>query len=316
MGFITGNPNLGGAGSVVPSRTGGFVVGDPNLNGNGSPTSNIPTTVITPNSTTGFTGSPELNGSNGTAQVSGNGNGSSGTAPASANASTLTGLPISAGGAVASNVTVPPDFRARLTALHPEDVYKPGLLHRLAATGGVLFPYTPTIAFSQAVNYADLQLVHSNTDYPSYTRTPSVTLNVTGKFTVQNQHEGLYALAVIHFLRAVSKSYFGETDAASGKAGLPPPVLVFSAYGPYMYNRLRVILKSHSWTFDENMDTIAVIVGSVNGQSAQVRLPAVFSITTELMVVQTPQRMRKLFSFDAFASGAMMNPATSNGGWI
>jgi hypothetical protein len=210
---------------------------------------------------------------------------------------------------------MPPDFRARLGALHPEDVYKTGLLHRLAATGGVLFPYTPTIAFSQAVNYTDLQLVHSNSDYPAYTRTPSVTLNVTGKFTVQNRQEGLYALAVIHFLRSVSKSYFGETDAASGKAGLPPPVLLFSAYGPYMFNRLRVILKSHSWTFDENMDMIAINIDA-QGASGTIRLPAVFSIQTELMVVQTPQRMRTMFSWDDFASGKLMMPIHGDGGWI
>jgi hypothetical protein len=216
-----------------------------------------------------------------------------------------------------SNTT---EMRAILSALHPEDVYgasggpKPGLMNILANTGGVIFPYTPTISFSQAVNYTDLQLVHSDSDYPAYTRTPTCTLSVTGKFTVQNQTEGQYALAVIHFLRSVSKSYFGEIDAASGKAGLPPPVLLFSAYGAYVFNRLRVVLKSHSWTFDENMDTINISVGQIGANpAAMVRLPALFSITTELMVVQTPQRMRKKFSFDLFKSGELMG---GDGGYV
>lgn len=229
------------------------------------------------------------------------------TAPAVAAISTPT--PQSAVAAAAATVAIPPDFRARLSALSPDNLYSGTILNPLAATRGVIFPYTPQITFTQSVQYTDLQLVHSNTDYPSYTRSPSVTLNVTGKFTVQNQVEGAYALAVIHFLRTVSKSYFGETDAGQGKAGLPPPVLLFDAYGPFLFNRLRVILKSHTWSFDETMDTISVSIGS-----NVVRLPAMFTIGTELMVVQTPQRMRTKFSFDAFASGALMT--NNDGGWI
>jgi len=178
----------------------------------------------------------------------------------------------------------------------------------LTSTNGMLFPYTPTINFSQSVNYTDLQLVHSNTDYPSYTRTPTCSLTVSGKFTVQNQREGQYAMACIHFLRTVSKSYFGEADATAGTAGLPPPVLVFSAYGTYMFNNLRCILKSHSWTCDEQMDTVSV---QING--ATVRIPAMFTIQCELTVVQTPQRMRNVFSFEKFASGALMS---GGGGWV
>jgi hypothetical protein len=216
----------------------------------------------------------------------------------------------------------PPDFRVRISALHPSDVYAldsgvnvlaqflptnpaPTILAPLRDTSGMLFPYTPQISFSQAVNYMDLQLVHANSDFPAYTRTPSVSVSISGKFTVQNQTEGRYALACLHFLRAVSKCYFGKQDAA--KAGLPPPILLLNGYGMYMFNNLRVILKNHSWQFDDSVDSVMVTVGS-----GSVRLPALFSITCELTVVQTPQRMREQFSFDKFASGALMQ----QGGWI
>lgn len=169
---------------------------------------------------------------------------------------------------------------------------------------GVIFPYTPQISYSQAVSYADLQLVHSNTDYPAYTRTPSVTVSVTAKFTVQNQREGQYALAALHFLRTTSKSHFGENDVTPG---LPPPILQLSGYGTYMFNKLRVILKNHSWAFDDTVDFTSVSIGST-----VVRLPVLFSVQCELMVVQTPQRMRQQFSFQDFASGKLM----SQGGWI
>ena len=195
------------------------------------------------------------------------------------------------------------DMRLRLSALDTS-IFS-GILAPLQSTGGMLWPYTPQIQFSQSVNYMDVQLVHSNTDYPAYTRTPSVSLTINGKFTVQSQSEGRYALACLHFLRAASKSHFGESDS---NAGLPPPILTLDGYGIYMFRRLRVVIKTHSWSFDENIDTITIAAGR-----GLVRLPALFSMSCELTVVQTPARMRQQFSFAQFASGQLME---SQEGWI
>jgi hypothetical protein len=286
-GFVTGDPIALGQGTtttvdplpVPPSSTGGFVTGDPIALGQAAlPVPPIPSD---PNSS-GDNGSPIL--------------------PSSIMNVYQNPVTSPVASPPSSALIAPPDLRVRLSALNPDDVYpKSGsILSVLAETGGMLFPYTPQIGFSQQVSYADLQLVHSNTDYPAYTRTPSVTITVTGKFTVQNQREGRYAMAAIHFLRTASKSYFGELDAK--KAGLPPPVLVFSGYGPYLFSNVRVILKSHSWAFDENMDTVSV---AILGKT--VRLPAMFSLQVELQVVQTPNRMLTKFSFDAFARGDLLS---------
>ena len=238
-----------------------------------------------------------------------------------------------------ANTTASQDMRIRLAPLYPGDVIQAGgILAPLTATNGMVFPYTPTVSFSQAVNYMDLQLVHSNTDYGTYTRTPSVSISVSGKFTVQNQAEGAYALACLHFLRAVSKMYFGEKDQ---QAGLPPPVLVFSGYGNYMFGTggtqgLRVVLKNHNWSFDDSVDSINISVPATpsaqpsvggqpiaqatglatapNGGAGTARLPSLFTVSCELMVIQTPQRMRNTFNFKDFASGALMQG--SNTGWI
>ena len=207
------------------------------------------------------------------------------------------------------------DLRIKLAPLHLDDIFNDvisaGPLGFLdpsrGGVGGILFPYTPTINFAQAVNYMDLTMVHSNTDYAAYTRTPSVGISITGKFTVQNRNEALYALACIHFLRTVSKSYFGESDGA--QAGLPPPILTLTGYGNFLFNQLRVILKNHSWTFDDNVDSVVVAT-----DTGVARLPTLFSISTELTVVQTPQRMRQEFSFQKFASGELMN--NGNVGWV
>lgn len=209
------------------------------------------------------------------------------------------------------------DFRARLSALNTSSaqtqVYGPrgpnNILDVLHDTRGVLFPYTPTIAFSQGVDYRSLEPVHSNYELLSYSRTPAVDLSVTGKFSVQNQREGEYALAVLHFLRVVSKMYFGEEDAATKKAGLPPPVLLFNAYGNMMFNNVRVVLKSHSYSFDDTVDLIPIELRNGMGRAV---IPALFTIQMQLGVIQSPRAQRKEFSLDAFRTGALLR----DGGWL
>jgi hypothetical protein len=217
-------------------------------------------------------------------------------------------------------ITPATDTRVRLRAMlgQEEQVYGPAgdpdnllsILHPGGeGTNGLLFPYTPSIAFSQGVNYKDLDMVHTNGDIAAYQRTPSVTLRVNGDFIVQNQREGQYALAVIHFLRTVSKMYFGEKDAKANKAGLPPPVLIFDGYGNYMFNNLPVILLSHSYSFEKDMNMV-----SVSTASGFAKVPTKFSIDMELKVQQTPRAMRKDFSLDDFRTGKLLRQGASGNG--
>ena len=106
-----------------------------------------------------------------------------------------------------------------------------------------------------------MQTVHTNQDFYVYSKTPSVTLTVSGDFTVQNQEEGQYALAVIHFLRTVTKMNFGDTDSL---AGTPPPILLFNAYGPYVFKDVPVIVKGFSVEFPDTVDYVQVKVKGVD----------------------------------------------------
>lgn len=181
------------------------------------------------------------------------------------------------------------------------------MLHR---TGGMLFPYTPTISFSQDVDYRSSDLTHSNMDILSYNRTPSVTLNIAGKFTAQNQREGQYVVAVLHYLRTVSKMYFGTQDAENGLAGLPPPILILDGYGNHMFNNLRCVVKSHAYTLDESSDYVDVYM---NGGATVTRVPAILSLTLTLTVTRSPSAMKDVFSLEKFRNGSLMN---NRGGWI
>lgn len=140
-----------------------------------------------------------------------------------------------------------------------------GLLQPLRQTNGMAWPYQPTITWNQTVTYSQMELVHTNQDIMAYVATPTPKFSVSGDFSVQNQQEGIYSLASIHFLRTVTKMYFGSTDP---NAGTPPPVLLFDAYGQYMFNQLPVIVTSFSVTLPQDVDYVPVDLSYVQAYSS------------------------------------------------
>lgn len=229
-----------------------------------------------------------------------------------------------------------PDHRVRLSAMRGQEKIVYGMPDRvgniltpLHATNGLIFPYTPTVQVSQDTSWQTGDLEHANYDILSFQKASSATFSITGKFTVQNQREGEYLLAALHYLRTVSKAYFGaqdveqfvapQTDAntdqtvemtrSEGKAGLPPPVLLFSGYGNMMFNEIHVVVKSHSWAFEENQDMIKIDLA--NG--GQVWLPPMMTLSISLMMQQNTNTVRSEFKLDDFRTGKLLN---NQKGWF
>jgi hypothetical protein len=129
-----------------------------------------------------------------------------------------------------------------------------GLLQPLRTTNGLTWPYQPVITYDSQVEYSSIDMVHVNQEILGYTKTPAIKLTVAGAFSVQNQQEGLYALASIHFLQTVTKMYFGT----GSNLGTPPPVLLFDAYGKYMFNALPVLVTSFTVELNNDVDYVPV----------------------------------------------------------
>jgi len=176
----------------------------------------------------------------------------------------------------------------------------PQILAPLAQTNGLVYPYTPTIDYSQAVEYNSYDPVHTNQELHSYVRTKAPTINVNGKFSVQNSDEASYAIAAIHFCRTVTKMAFGN----STQAGTPPPVLLFDAYGEYQFHSLNVIMTNFSVEYPSDVDYV-----KVNNSNSYV--PSLFNLSISLTVQNTPDKLRS-FSLEQFRSGLAMK----QGGWI
>ena len=138
--------------------------------------------------------------------------------------------------------------------LHTENV-PAGLMSVLRATNGMVFTETPSISESQTVEYSSYDPVHSLARFNNYVRTQNASLRVTGTFHVTNATEARYLLACIHFLRSVIKMDFGRN---AKNPGTPPPILLFSAYGAYMFNDIPVVIKSVSLDYSQEVDYIQV----------------------------------------------------------
>lgn len=196
------------------------------------------------------------------------------------------------------------------------------ILSPLKSTNGMVWPYQPNIGYAQEMSYQDISMTHTNQEFYAYTRTNAVKLTCEGEFTVQNQTEGLYTLACLHFLRTVTKMYFGQGD----NLGTPPPVLFFDAFGQGMFNKLPVIVTGFTANMPKDVDYVPIdlanlgntinpnvltALGAAPSGAGQAWLPALFNITVNMTVQNTPAKLRT-FNLDEFRSGSNLK----DGGWI
>jgi hypothetical protein len=150
------------------------------------------------------------------------------------------------------------DWRVRLS-LAPDSQYLyneksgVGILAPLAATDGVIFPYTPNITTTYSANYEQYDLVHSNYRGLFYKNSRVGDIQVRGTFTAQDTKEADYLLAVIHFFRSATKMFYGATDP---QRGTPPPVCLLNGFGQYQFSDHPVVISSFNYTLPNDVDYI------------------------------------------------------------
>lgn len=210
-----------------------------------------------------------------------------------------------------------------------ELVYGPRLSinEALWRNDGLIFPYTPTINDTATVNYDTYEPIHGNQNYSAFKNRSSKEISVIGTFTTMNQNEAATNLSYLHFLRTVTQMYFGSGE----NRGTPPPVLLFSAYGSAIFNKVPVIITNYTFEMPADVDyvyldspkiTREVLVDNRRGEATHYGpetsdgfnawLPTRFTITVQMTVQNTPARLRRQFNLDEFRSGRLIN----DGGWI
>ncbi len=186
-------------------------------------------------------------------------------------------------------------------AARPNTFYFGGPAKSLQYTNGIVFANQPDIIFGQSVNQSPINLTHTNYTTYAYGGTPSATLQVTAQFSNVTQEEHLYTQGVIHFLRSVTKMYYGENEGGNAPAGTPPPVLKFSAFGTNQFYEVPVLVGGFNVPYQS--DTDLVEVKDENGELQA--LPALQTIALDLLVTVNPAKQKKEFSKAKFVTGSL-----------
>lgn len=164
------------------------------------------------------------------------------------------------------------DWRVKLSlAPNAEYLYagpNPGILLPLKQTGGVIFPYTPSISVNYAANYAASDPVHSNYKIYQYTSSSVDNIQISCVFTAQDTADANYLLAVIHFFRSVTKMFYGQDQNPIN--GTPPPLCYLTGMGSFQFDRHPLAITSFNYSLPTDVDYIqtgnAASLAGVNRQ--------------------------------------------------
>lgn len=207
------------------------------------------------------------------------------------------------------------DWRVRLSV--PDNFKENAFLLPLLSTGGLVFPYTPSILMSHTANYTPTTPAHTNYAMNSFNYSTVDNIQINGDFFVQNSLEAQYWVAAVHYLRSVTKMRYGE---ASTDAGSPPPVVLLNGYGDFVFKNVPVVVTSFNVELPQDVDYISCGLNAeaqgdmdVEGTYRNVSwAPAQSQLTVQLM----PQYSRTAisqFNMNDFVKG---NYIKGDGGFI
>jgi hypothetical protein len=167
---------------------------------------------------------------------------------------------------------------------------------RLAATNGFVWPYTPKVTISTKANYSQIDPVHSNYPFQAYKSSQVDDITISGEFSCETETDASYWIAGTTFFKTATKMFFG----ASNYAGNPPVICELSGYGPGVFNRIPVVIKSFSVDLPDEVNYIKC--SSSNFDTTWV--PVLSTISVTLTPIYNRTKLRQ-FSLQEYANGNM-----------
>jgi len=129
------------------------------------------------------------------------------------------------------------------------------LLEPLSSFNGIVFPLTPSVLINHTASYNPMALTHSNYPFYAYGHSEVSAITVIGEFPVQNYQDAQHWVATLHFLRAVTKMFFGGEN--STLKGNPPPILKLNGYGSHVFNNVPVVVTNFTVDLRNTVDYIS-----------------------------------------------------------
>jgi hypothetical protein len=179
-----------------------------------------------------------------------------------------------------------------------------GVLEPLKADNGLIFPYTPTLQVGHQANYGTYDITHTIYQPQYYVSTQNPTINITANFTANDIREAKHTAAAIQFLKACTKSDFGEGNPTT--AGTPPPILSLWAYaGSTLHAKSTpVIVRALNYTLPEDVNYVDTESGTI---------PTMLLLSVDLSIQMSPRTVRKDFNIQDYARGGLLGGGNSGG---
>lgn len=138
---------------------------------------------------------------------------------------------------------------------------------------GMRFPTTPFINLQHTANYNQVSLMHNNYPYQAYQNSQVNAITISGDFPVQDQASGLRWLSTVHFLRTITKMYYG----GELNTGNPPPVARLNGYGDHVFRNVACVVTDFTVEFRQNVDYISISVPTGGSTSGPKGVPGSFT---------------------------------------
>jgi hypothetical protein len=209
------------------------------------------------------------------------------------------------------------DWRVRLSMPSDQTFLSSPLLAPLVTSNGLVFPFTPTMVISHSANYSPIHPVHTNYPFYAYENSQVDQLVIAGNFIVQNSLEAQYWVACLHYLRSITKMYYGQSQPQ----GMPPPIVKLNGYGDYVFNQVPVIITNFTVDMPQDVDYISTQLPVGNNTQTNFATdfdtrsgsysyaPAESTITVTCQPIYSRAQTER-FSLNAFVSGQYVSNGT------
>lgn len=177
------------------------------------------------------------------------------------------------------------DWRVKLSV--PPQYYHAnnGLLAPLyESTGGnMVFPFTPSILMTHAAHYNAMQPIHTNYPFQIYQHSAVDAITIAGDFFVETAEDAAYWIAVIHYLRSVTKMFYGADE----EQGSPPPIVRLNGYGDYVFNNVPVVVQSFNVELPTDVNYIKTGLMAASANTNGNTAPATSWVPTQSAITVT-----------------------------
>jgi hypothetical protein len=168
------------------------------------------------------------------------------------------------------------DLRVKIRV--PNSYLDSDLTKKLKPFGGILFPYTPTISYDAKAEYSSQAVMHSNYAIRFYQRSSISSIQVTGKFSIENESDAEFYLSTLHLLRALTKMKFGG-PTGDPDSGAPPPVCRLDGHGQMMFEYVPVVISNVRVELPDSVDYFISNTTSISRVFGPYSLPSLSTIS-------------------------------------